>query len=321
MKILVTGGAGFIGSTLVPELLKQGHQVTVLDNLTWGMHGLLADWGQPGFEFVEGDVRDEELIERLLTGKDVVVHLAALVGCGLCEGNKEEAADVNVNGSKTIDHYLTDNQLLIYASTGSIYGLTNEVASCTEKTAPNPKTQYAVTKYEAEKVFCKRPNVVTLRFATAFGVSYRMRFDLLVNQLVYEAVKKRVLLVYEKNANRSVVHVRDIAQSILFAIANRESMQGQIFNVGSDLALTKEEIAWQIQQHVGCPLQFAGSPVKDGKDYQLSCQKIMALGYHTSVTLEQGITELISTVNKADIDGSCFNDKSAYNHLQWGVHG
>ena len=122
MRILVTGGAGFIGSVLVTELLKEGHEVTVLDNLTWGMQGLSVNLGKPGFEFVKGDIRDETLISKILENQDVIVHLAALVGQVLCENNKKQATDVNVNGSRTIDHYLSDNQLLIFASTGSVYG-------------------------------------------------------------------------------------------------------------------------------------------------------------------------------------------------------
>lgn len=308
MRILVTGGAGFIGSILVPELLKEAHKVTVLDNLTWGLQGLSANFGNPGFNFVEGDIRDDKLICGLLEGKDVVVHLASLVGYGLCERNKKQATDVNVNGSRKIDNYLSDNQLLIYASTGSVYSQVVGL-SCTEEMAPNPKSYYARTKVEAEKIFSKRRNVVVLRFATAFGVSFRMRLDLLVNQFVYEAIKNRVLVVHGKNHLRSVVHVRDIARSIMFAVNNRESMQGQTFNVSSsESAFTKEQIARRIKKHVNCCLQFAELDSSlDGRDYHLSTQKIETLGYRANISLDQGVMELISAVNKLKIDRTCFN--------------
>ena len=308
MRVLVTGGAGFIGSMLVPELLKEGHEVTVLDNLTWGMQGLSVNFGKPGFDFVGGDIRDDELISGLLEEKDVVVHLAALVGYGLCESNKSQATDVNVNGSGKIDSYLSDNQLLIFASTGSVYGQAKG-ASCTEKTASNPQSHYAMTKVEAEKIFSKRKNVVTLRFATAFGVSFRMRLDLLVNQFVYEAIKHKVLVVYGKNYVRSVIHVKDIASSIMFAVHNKESMQGQTFNVSSsELSFTKEQIAQRVKKQVDYDLQFADSNSDlDGRNYQLSTQKIEALGYRTNVSLDEGITELTYAVNRLKIDKTFFN--------------
>ena len=308
MRIIVTGGAGFIGSMLVPELLKQGHEVTVLDNLMWGIQGLCVNLGKRGFEFVKGDVRDDKLIKGLLADKDIVVHLAALVGEPLCDLSREQATDVNVNGSRNIDRYLSDDQLLIFASTGSVYGLVNGL-DCTEKTAPNPLSHYAATKIEAEKILAKRKNVVTLRFATAFGVSFRMRLDLLVNQFVYEAIKHKALMVYGEKSVRSVVHVRDIARSILFAIDKRAAMQGQIFNVGSSqLTFTKEQIAQRIKNQVDYDLQFGRSNYDlDRRNYSLSTRKIEELGYRAKVSLDEGILELISAVKNLKVDKSCFN--------------
>lgn len=308
MRILVTGGAGFIGSTLVPELLKEGHEVTVLDSLTWGIQGLSLNFGKRGFDFIKGDIRDDKLITRILENKDVIVHLAARVGCDLCDLDRKQATEVNVNGSRKISDALSENQLLIYASTGSVYGRVHE-AIYTEKTPPNPQSHYARTKFEAENIFSKRKNTVILRFATAFGVSYRMRLDLLVNQFVYEAIKQRSLIVYGKNYVRSIVHVQDIARSIIFAINNKESMRGQTFNVGSsDLAFTKEQIAQRIKKQVDFSLQFAESTSDgDGRNYVLSTKKIEALGYRAKVSLDQGIMELIWAVNKSKIDKTCFN--------------
>jgi nucleoside-diphosphate-sugar epimerase len=157
-------------------------------------------------------------------------------------------------------------------------------------------------------MFARRRNAVVLRFATAFGVSFRMRLDLLVNQFVYEAVKDKALLVYGKKAVRSVVHVRDIAGAIMFALNNSELMQGQIFNVSShDLCFSKEEIARHIQRQVCCSLKYADAKYTDGRDYQVSTQKIEALGYKTAMSLDEGISELVCAVNAAPVDGSCFN--------------
>ncbi len=308
MNILVTGGAGFIGSMLVPELLKEGHSVTVLDNLMWGSQGLFSSFGKPGFRFIQGDVLDAKLTGEAMAGKDAVVHLAALVGYGLCEHNKQRATDVNVNGSRIIEEQLSENQLLIFASTGSIYGPVNGM-NCTEETAPNPQSHYALTKSEAESVFSKRKNVVILRFATAFGVSFRMRFDLLVNQFVYEAVKQGKLVVFEKDFVRPLIHVQDIVQSILFAIHNKQAMQGDIFNVGSaSLTFTKQEIAQHIKQQFDYDLKYAETNSDpDMRNYRLSTQKIEALGFLPNVSLDEGIREVICAVNSLKIDKTCFN--------------
>ena len=180
---------------------------------------------------------------------------------------------------------------------------------------PNPQSQYAITKVEAEKIFSKRKNVIILRFATAFGYSFRMRLDLLVNQFVYEAIKHKVLVVYGKNTLRSVIHVKDISHSIMFTIHNKESMQSQTFNVSSSkLTFTKGQIAQHIKKQVNYDLQFAESNSDlDGRDYHLATQKIEALGYHTNVSLDYGIMELIRTVNRLRIDKTCFNAETSFN--------
>ncbi len=217
-RILVTGGAGYIGSTLVDELLSAGYEeVTVLDNLAWGSQGLSPFLGRKSFKHVAGDIRDRRLVGGVVAGKDVVVHLAALVGYGLCESHPKQAVDVNVNGSRVIANCLSEDQLLIYASTGSVYGQVVGY-TCNEETLPNPQSEYAVTKLEAERIFSTRKNSVVFRFATAFGTSHRMRLDLLVNQFVYEALNKKVLLVNGGDYPRSTIHVRDIAHAIIFAI-------------------------------------------------------------------------------------------------------
>lgn len=307
MRILVTGGAGYIGSTLVQELLSVGHEVTVLDSLLWGNRGLDKAKEYTGFRFVKGDIRDAQLVHSLVADQDVVVHLAALVGNSLCENSQSEAAKVNVAGSQVIANCLRDDQLLIYASTGSVYGQAVGEA-CTEQTEPNPKGQYALTKLEAEKIFLSRPNTVIFRFATVFGVSPRQRLDLLVNQFVYEAVSKGALLVMGKDYPRSTVHIRDIAGAVKFAIDNQQIMQGQIFNVSSSDVITKEQIAEHIRAQVGCELQFASHSSYQGcGDYFLATQKLESIGYHSKVTLDQGIGELVTRVKDLKVDRTNFN--------------
>lgn len=308
MNILVTGGAGFLGSVLVPELLREGHQVVVLDNLTWGVHGLSRDFGNPEFEFIRGDIRDETLVSNLICGKDVVIHLAAVVGYAACERLKNQATEVNVNGTKTLVKHLSKNQLLIYASTGSLYGPVDGL-NCSEEATPNPQSHYAITKLKAEKELCGRNNVITLRFATAFGFSPRMRLDLLVNQFVYEALMHKELVIYEKGFIRPVIHVRDIAESIRFAIHHAESMRGQTFNVGSsNMTFTKEQIALHIKKQIDYDLRFAETGHDcDRRNYRISTSKIEGLGYHTAVSLDEGVKELILGIKNLKIDKSFFN--------------
>jgi nucleoside-diphosphate-sugar epimerase len=307
MRILVTGGAGYIGSTLVQELLAVGHEVTVLDSLLWGNRGLEKAKEHAGFRFVKGDIRDAPLIRSLVVDQDVVVHLAALVGNSLCENSQSEAVKVNVSGSQVIADSLNDDQLLIYASTGSVYGQAVGEA-CTEQTQPNPKGQYALTKLEAEKIFLSRPNTVVFRFATVFGASPRQRLDLLVNQFVYEAVSKGALLVMGKDNPRSTVHIRDIAGAVKFAIDNKRIMRGQVFNVSASEVITKEKIAEHIKAQVNCELQFASQSRYQGcGDYFLATQKLESIGYHSRVTLDQGIGELVNRVKDLKVDRTNFN--------------
>jgi nucleoside-diphosphate-sugar epimerase len=307
MRILVTGGAGYIGSTLVQELLSSGHKVTVLDSLLWGNRGLDKAVEHAGFRFVKGDIRDAQLVQSLVADQEVVVHLAALVGNGLCENSQNEAKKVNVAGSQVIAGSLRDEQLLIYASTGSVYGQSVGEA-CTEQTQPNPKGQYALTKLEAEKMCLSRRNTVVFRFATVFGASPRQRLDLLVNQFVYEAVSKGALLVMGKDYPRSTVHIRDTAGAIKFAIDNHQVMSGQIFNVSSSEVVTKEQIAEHIRAQVSCDLQYANPSAYSGSgDYFLSTKKLEKAGYHSNVSLDQGIGELVAAVKDLKVDKTCFN--------------
>jgi nucleoside-diphosphate-sugar epimerase len=307
MRVLVTGGLGYIGSILVPELLKKDYTVTVLDNLMWGKMGLNANLGNQHLKVVEGDVRDAGLISKLVPQQDVIVHLAALVGIGLCEANKEKAVDVNVNGTRNITNHLSDNQLFVFASTGSIYGKADGL-KCNEWTTPNPLSNYAKTKMEAEKIVSNQKNSIVLRFGTAFGVSGRMRLDLLVNQFVYEAVTKGKLTVFGEDFNRSLIHVNDVSNSIIFAIENQDAMKGQTYNVSLKQTFTKKEIAAHIKRQIDYDLQIekANSDF-DYRNYSFSTEKIMALGYSANLSLDQGIAELVRAMKELKVDKNCFN--------------
>lgn len=310
MKVLVTGGAGFIGSVLVPRLLEQGHEVTVIDNLMWGGESLWNNWFKPRYRFVNGDIRNEKHIKFLLTQNQVVVHLAALVGCDLCKKNKKQATEVNVKGTKNISKHLSEDQLLIFASTGSVYGK-QDGSQLTENTKPNPPSHYGKTKYQAEKLCFKKNNAVILRFGTVFGTSYRTRLDLLVNKFVYEAITTKKLKIYGKNYLRSIIHVQDISQAIIFAIKNKERMKNQIFNVGSSkLVFTKEEIVQHIKQQVNFDLLFVEDSNADGSNYNFDTYKIESLGFQPKATLDQGIKELIIEIQRMNPNQSNFNQFS-----------
>src|SRR5262245_36053347 len=230
MKVLVTGGAGYIGAVLVPHLLERRHGVRVLDNLMYGGNSLLPLVRREGFEFVRGDVRDARDVREAMRGCDVVIHLAAIVGFPACRKYPDLATSINVDGTKIVAQEAGKNRLVLFGSTGSNYGaLVDDV--CTEETPLHPLTLYGKTKTAAERHIMERCNAVAYRFATAFGTSPRMRLDLLINEFVYTAMKMRYLVVYEANFMRTFIHVHDIARSFRFAIENDRRMSGQVYNV------------------------------------------------------------------------------------------
>jgi len=302
VHILVTGGAGFIGSVLTPMLLDAGHHVTVVDVLRSGGQGLLAYFHERRFRFVRGDVRDGESMARLIAGASAVVHLAAIVGFPACRKYPELARETNILGTRTVVEALHGDQTLIYASSGSNYGIV-EAALCTEESPLNPTSFYAVTKTEGEKICLQRPRTTALRFATAFGVSPRMRLDLLVNNFVHQAIVNKQLIVYERHFRRTFIAVRDIARSIVFALDHIDQMSGEAYNIGHEsMNFTKEQIALKIRECVPFYLHFADIGTdEDSRDYDVSYEKIRQLGYHPEVTIEAGIEELVRAVEVLDI--------------------
>ena len=297
MKILVTGGAGYIGAVLVPLLLENRFQVRVLDNLMYGGNSLLPLVRREGFEFVRGDVRDARDVREAMRGCDAVIHLAAIVGFPACRKYPDLATSVNLEGTKVVAEAAGRDRLVLFGSTGSNYGaLVDEV--CTEETPLHPLSLYGKTKTAAERHIMENCGTVAYRFATAFGVSPRMRLDLLVNEFVYTAIKMRYLVVYEARFMRTFIHVHDIARSFLFGIENARRMRGQIYNVGSEkMNYSKAEVCEMIRARVDHYLHYADfGQDADKRDYVVSYKKIGDLGFTTTISLEEGIDELVRGV-------------------------
>ena len=294
MRILVTGGAGYVGSTLVPMLLEQGHRVRVYDSLKFGGHGLLPCCQNRHFELLKGDVCDPEGVKKALEGMDAVVHLAAIVGYPACKKEPQVAHSTNVEGTRNLLDARAADQKFIFASTGSIYGSIPDYI-CNEETPRAPITLYGETKAAAEQMVLDAGNGVAYRYATAFGVSNRMRLDLMPNDFTYQAVTNRNLIVYEGGFKRTFVHVRDMARSIIFALDHWDSLRDDVYNVGHEsMNFTKEDVARKILEHVDFYLHFAevGSDA-DKRNYEVSYEKIRAKGFEISVDLDRGIAELV----------------------------
>lgn len=308
MKILVTGGAGYVGSVLVPMLLAEGHKVRVMDCLMHGGRGLLPCFASKSFDFARGDVRDKDAYREALVDMDVVINLAAIVGYPACKKDQRLAEEVNAGGAQNLVELRNKDQLILQASTGSNYGAVLGDL-CTEESPLSPLTVYGRTKTEAERVIQEAGNAITYRFATAFGVSNRMRLDLLINDFVYQAVKNGNLTIYEKTFKRTFLNVRDLARSFLFALENRDRMLDGVFNVGSEsMNASKEDVANMVKSKVDYYLHFADfGEDEDKRNYEVSYGKINGLGYETTVSLEEGIDELINVMKVIEISNEFSN--------------
>ncbi len=291
-KVFITGGAGYIGCVLTPLLLKSGYHVTVYDNLMYGGDGLIHNFSDSKFNFIKGDILDKELLYNSIKGHDVVIHLAAIVGYTACRKDEKYAHDVNHQGTKNVIDCLSGNELLLFGSTGSNYGTVEGV--CTEETPLNPLSIYGRSKTLAEEEVTKYKNSVAFRFATAFGVSPRLRLDLLVNDLSYSAHTQKYIAVYESHFMRTFIHVNDIANVFEFAIENSDKMSGEIYNVGSNsMNYSKGDVCKLIQEKSDCYVHYADfDNDADKRDYVVSYDKIQKLGYNTKITVKQGIDEL-----------------------------
>jgi nucleoside-diphosphate-sugar epimerase len=298
MRLLVTGGAGYVGSVLVPHLLSIGHQVRVLDNLMYGGRSLLGCFADRGFEFMKGSILDEERLKRALDGVDAIVHLAGIVGYPACKRDPRLAHEVNLEGTRLLAGLRGRDQRILFASTGSNYGAV--VGSlCTEDTPLNPLSEYGVTKTAAERHLLDAGNMICYRFATAFGVSPRMRFDLLVNDFVYQAKVNKDLILYERAFKRTFIHVRDMARAFAFALDHYGAMRDDVYNVGSEeMNYNKEEVALFIKQKIDYYLHFAEiGKDEDQRNYEVSYAKIRGKGFKTEIDMETGVDELIRAVD------------------------
>jgi nucleoside-diphosphate-sugar epimerase len=295
-SVLVTGAAGYIGSILCEHLLDAGYRVIAVDNLMYGQHSLFHLCANPRFDFVFGDVRDEELMRRLVKDADVLIPLAAIVGAPACDRDPWLARSVNLEAVRLLDRLRSPSQLVIFPNTNSGYGTKSGDVYCTEDTPLEPISLYGQTKVQAEAELLDSPNVISLRLATVFGMSPRMRLDLLVNQFVYAAVTDGYIVIYEKDFKRNYIHIRDVADCFIHCIEHADQMVGRPYNVGLDAAnLSKEELALKIKEYVpNFYIHFApvGSD-PDKRNYIVSNQRLREAGFEARRSLDEGIQELI----------------------------
>lgn len=295
-NILVTGGAGYLGSTLVPDLLNAGHTVTVLDNFMYRQTSLNHVCHHPNFSVVNGDIRLESVIVPQMKQADVIIPLAALVGAPLCSQDPVGATTVNHDAIFMMLKHLSKNQIVLMPTTNSAYGTGDENHHCTEESPLRPISQYAIEKVEIEKALMQHPGAISFRLATVFGMSPRMRIDLLVNDFTYRAVYDRFVVLFESHFKRNYIHVRDVSRVFQHALANHDKMKGQIYNVGlSDANVSKKELCEHIHKQLPNFI-FIEAPLgkdPDQRNYIVSNEKIESTGYKPSFTLDMGIQELI----------------------------
>ena len=295
-SILITGGAGYLGSTLAPALLADGHRVTVLDSFIFRQSSLNHVCADPNLEIVRGDARDADCLKPLIAKADIVIPMAALVGAPLCARDEVGAVTVNRDAVRTAAKLMSRDQWMLAPITNSGYGIGEEGKYCTEESPLNPVSLYGRTKVEAEQVLLDRENAISFRLATVFGMSPRMRLDLLVNDFVYRAVNDRALVLFEAHFKRNYIHVRDVARAFRHGIESFDTMKGGPYNVGlSDANLSKAELCAVIQNRVP-GFVYLEAPIgedPDKRDYIVSNEKIEATGYKPAFSLDDGIVELM----------------------------
>ena len=295
-NILVTGGAGYLGSTMVPDLLAADHKVTVLDNFMFKQSSLNHCCYHPNFNVVKGDIRQKDTMSKLMKEADIIIPLAALVGAPLCNLDPIGATTINHDAIELMLKLLSKDQIVLMPTTNSAYGTGDKDNYCNEESQLRPISQYAIEKVEIEKKLMQHPNAISFRLATVFGMSPRMRIDLLVNDFTYRAVNDRSVVLFESHFKRNYIHVRDVSRVFQHAINNHSTMKGEIYNVGlSDANVSKKELCEHIQKQlpefVFIDEQIGKDP--DQRNYIVSNEKIESTGFKTEFSLDRGISELI----------------------------
>lgn len=295
-KILVTGGAGYIGSIMVPELLAKGHSVTVVDSFMYQQNSLAHCAANKNFNVVNADVRNEKVMSGLISKADVIIPLAALVGAPLCSKDPIAATTINHDAAVMTFKMASKSQWIMMPTTNSAYGTGTQGSVCTEESPLAPISLYAKDKVEVEKALMQHPNAISFRLATVFGMSPRMRIDLLVNDFAYRAVYDRFVVLFEGHFKRNYVHVRDVVGAFMHGMENFDKMKGQIYNVGlSEANLSKVELCQVIKRHIPS-FVFMEAPVgedPDKRDYIVSNEKLEKTGWRPQHGLDMGIEELI----------------------------
>ena len=294
--VVVTGAAGYLGSILCEHLLAAGFRVTAADGLIYRQRSLFHLCANPLFDFVVGDARDEQLMRRLIKDADVLIPLAAIVGAPACDRDPWLARSVNLEAIKLLARMRSNDQFIVYPTTNSGYGTKSGDVFCTEDTPLEPISLYGQTKTEAEAEILERNNTITLRLATVFGMSPRMRLDLLVNHFVYAAVIDGYIVVFEKDFKRNYIHIRDVADCFIHCIENRKKMAGRPYNAGLDTAnLSKEALALKIKEYVPNFYIHFGQVRSDPdkRNYIVSNQRLREAGFAAKRSLDSGIQELL----------------------------
>lgn len=305
-RVLVTGGAGYVGSVMVPMLLDAGYQVIALDSMMYGQTGLLGVADCERFSFVRGDARDEQLLGELLSQVEAIIPLAALVGAPACDRNPILAESLNLGAIRSLIKLRSSEQIIIFPTTNSGYGTRTGDVYCTEETPLEPISLYGQTKVQAEKELLESGNAITLRMATVFGVSPRMRLDLLVNHFVYEAIHSGYIVIYEKHFKRNYIHIRDVADCFIFCLENFERLKNEPYNLGLDEAnYTKEELTNLVRKSVpSFNIVFSDIGTDpDQRNYIVANSKLQKRGFTARRGVEQGISELIKAYQMMPTSG------------------
>tara|TARA_B100000787_G_C16198329_1_gene302732 strand:+ start:7016 stop:7948 length:933 start_codon:yes stop_codon:yes gene_type:complete len=296
MKILVTGGSGYIGSILVPELIKLGYEVTVVDNFMYKQSSLNHLCVFENFNIINGDIRNQNLMKSLISSNDLVIPLAAIVGAPLCNKDPYSAQSINYDAIVNMIKLVSKNQIILMPTTNSAYGTGDQNNFCDENSKLNPISKYAIDKVEIEKKLMNRENSISYRLATVFGMSPRMRIDLLVNDFTYRAVHDSSLIIFEGHFKRNYIHIRDVVAAFIHSINNIQTMKGQIYNVGlSDANLSKIELCEEIKKHLSNFVYVEEKYKKDPdqRNYIVSNKKIEKTGFKPKYSISDGIKELI----------------------------